>query len=128
YIGPEADADAGHRAISRAIAEAAARDPNLSRDTLGFLREVLLLDDRGLDPDELERRIHFRRRFQQVSSPVMAKGMEDTAFYRYNRFLSLNEVGGDPATFGTHPSRFHDWLAERAARWPHGMSGSSTHD
>lgn len=128
YIGPEADAEAGHRTIVRAVAEAAARDPNLSAAALEFLSEVLLLERDGLDEDEHGRREHFRRRFQQVSSPVMAKGLEDTAFYRFNRCISLNEVGGDPATFGILPGQFHGWLAERAERWPRGMSATSTHD
>ena len=58
----------------------------------------------------------------------MAKGVEDTAFYRYNRLVALNEVGSDPAAFGTSVAEFHRENAERARRWPHGLLTSSTHD
>jgi (1->4)-alpha-D-glucan 1-alpha-D-glucosylmutase len=58
----------------------------------------------------------------------MAKGVEDTAFYRYNRLVALNEVGGDPATFGVGTDDFHDWCCEMALRWPARMNATSTHD
>ena len=67
-------------------------------------------------------------KFQQLTGPVMAKGVEDTAFYRYNRLVALNEVGSDPAAFGTSVAEFHRQNAERARRWPHGLLTSSTHD
>ena len=67
-------------------------------------------------------------KLQQYSGPVMAKGLEDTAFYRYNRFIALNEVGGDPRRFGMPLDAFHAANAERAQRWPHAMLGTSTHD
>lgn len=67
-------------------------------------------------------------KIQQYSGPVMAKGLEDTAFYRYNRLVSLNEVGGHPDHFGVSLAAFHFANAERARRWPHAMLGSSTHD
>jgi (1->4)-alpha-D-glucan 1-alpha-D-glucosylmutase len=67
-------------------------------------------------------------KFQQLTGPVMAKGVEDTAFYRYNRLVSLNEVGGDPSRFGTTPAEFHRQNAERRRRRPHGLLASSTHD
>ncbi len=60
-------------------------------------------------------------KFQQFTSPVAAKGVEDTALYLYNRLVSLNEVGGDPDMFGFAPSAFHGASADRAARWPHTM-------
>ncbi|MBA3451381.1 MAG: hypothetical protein H0T18_09235 [Chloroflexia bacterium] len=67
-------------------------------------------------------------KFQQLTGPVMAKGVEDTAFYRYNRLVALNEVGGDPGVFGTSVAEFHRQNAERARRWPHELLTSSTHD
>ena len=70
----------------------------------------------------------FAMRFQQFSSPVMAKGVEDTAFYRYHRLISLNDVGGSPAVFGVSAGEFHAVNAERLAHWPHTMLASSTHD
>ncbi len=70
----------------------------------------------------------FVTRFQQTCGPVMAKGVEDTAFYRYHRLISLNEVGGDPGTFGRPVEQFHTETAEVAARWPETMLCLSTHD
>ena len=67
-------------------------------------------------------------KLQQYSGPVMAKGLEDTAFYRYNRFIALNEVGGHPDQFGIPLAAFHKDNRRRVQRWPHAMLGSSTHD
>lgn len=67
-------------------------------------------------------------RFQQTSGMVMAKGVEDCAFYRYNRLGSLTEVGGDPSIFAVSPAAFHDALAERQRSWPDAMTTTSTHD
>jgi (1->4)-alpha-D-glucan 1-alpha-D-glucosylmutase len=64
----------------------------------------------------------------QITSPVAAKGIEDTAFYLYNRLLSLNEVGADPTCFGLEPAAVHAWLAERRRLWPYALSATSTHD
>ncbi|MEJ0093878.1 MAG: malto-oligosyltrehalose synthase [Methylocella sp.] len=72
--------------------------------------------------------LRFSMKLQQYSGPVMAKGLEDTAFYRYNRFVALNEVGGDPQRFGISASGFHKVNAERAKNWPHAMLATSTHD
>ena len=70
----------------------------------------------------------FAMRLQQFSGPVMAKGVEDTAFYRYNRFVALNDVGGAPERFGIAPALFHKANAQRAERWPHAMLATATHD
>jgi (1->4)-alpha-D-glucan 1-alpha-D-glucosylmutase len=67
-------------------------------------------------------------KFQQLSGPIMAKGLEDTAFYRYNRFIALNEVGGEPQRIGLGVDEFHALNAERARRWPHALSATATHD
>ena len=83
-------------------------------------REVLLLEERGHD--------EFVTRFQQTSPPVTAKGVEDTAFYRYGRLLALNEVGGEPARFGISVADFHAANAERARRFPRNLLVTSTHD
>jgi (1->4)-alpha-D-glucan 1-alpha-D-glucosylmutase len=72
--------------------------------------------------------LRFAMKFQQYTSPVMAKAVEDTAFYRYVRLLSLNEVGGDPRRFGTNPSAFHRANAERADHHPHALLATATHD
>jgi (1->4)-alpha-D-glucan 1-alpha-D-glucosylmutase len=86
----------------------------------GRLAEVLLLHERGND--------EFVTRFQQTSPPVTAKGVEDTAFYRYNRLLALNEVGGDPARFGMSVADFHAANAARHERFPNGLLVTQTHD
>src|SRR4051812_33790726 len=86
----------------------------------GRLRDALLLRERGHD--------EFVTPFQQTSPPVTAKGIEDTAFYRYNRLLALNEVGGDPARFGMSVEEFHAANAVRAERFPRGLLVTQTHD
>jgi (1->4)-alpha-D-glucan 1-alpha-D-glucosylmutase len=83
-------------------------------------RRVLLLEQRGHD--------EFVTRFQQTTGPVMAKGVEDTAFYRYVRLLALNEVGGDPSRFSLEVDEFHAANARRSARCPHGLLAGTTHD
>ncbi len=94
-----------------------------------FLRALLSLqfpDDWG----EEDRRagLAFVMRLQQTTAPVMAKGVEDRAFYVYNRLLSLNEVGGNPEKFGLSVKEFHDRSRERLASWPHTLNATSTHD
>ena len=66
--------------------------------------------------------------FQQLTGPISAKGVEDTAFYRYTRLISLNEVGGEPSRFGVPVEAFHELNATRLARWPGSLSSTSTHD
>ena len=70
----------------------------------------------------------FTTRFQQLTAPVMAKGVEDTAFYRYFPLASLNEVGGDPSRFGIAAAEFHELNRIRRADWPYEMLATSTHD
>jgi (1->4)-alpha-D-glucan 1-alpha-D-glucosylmutase len=111
------------RARIDAATKRAARDrPDLDSELFAFLADVLAGDVEGADEVELA------IRFQQVSSPVMAKGVEDTAFYRYNRLVSLNEVGGDPGRFGTTVDEFHRANAGAARSHPQRMLTLSTHD
>jgi (1->4)-alpha-D-glucan 1-alpha-D-glucosylmutase len=84
------------------------------------LAAILLLEERGHDA--------FVIRFQQTTPPVMAKGVEDTAFYRYNRLLCLNEVGGDPGRFSIAADDFHAGNLERARRFPNALLTTQTHD
>src|SRR5205085_12609117 len=84
------------------------------------LARVLLLETPGWDA--------FVTRFQQTTPPVMAKGVEDTAFYRYARLLALNDVGGDPSRFGLSVEEFHAGCRERAERFPHNLLVTQTHD
>lgn len=70
----------------------------------------------------------FITRFQQTTGPLMAKAVEDTVFYRYNRLIALNEVGAEPAEFGLEPADFHAAMARRAEAWPEALSATATHD
>jgi (1->4)-alpha-D-glucan 1-alpha-D-glucosylmutase len=87
-----------------------------------FLQNILTLKNKGREEKE------FALRLQQLTGPVMAKGAEDTAFYCYNRFVMLNEVGGDPAVFGTGVEDFHNHMIQNAEAFPHTMVTTSTHD
>jgi len=108
--------------VTSACSTAADARPDLPRDLFEFIADVLLLRLRG------EHESDFVMRFQQLTGPVMAKGIEDTAFYRYVRLVSANEVGGDPGRFASSVDEFHA-ANERAARdWPARMLASSTHD
>jgi (1->4)-alpha-D-glucan 1-alpha-D-glucosylmutase len=88
---------------------------------------VLLADDDSADESFVAKR-EFAMKFQQFSAPIQAKGIEDTAFYRYVALLSLNEVGGDPATFGTPVDDFHGGSLVRREQWRHEMTTTATHD
>jgi (1->4)-alpha-D-glucan 1-alpha-D-glucosylmutase len=121
--------DGDREQIRRAIQIAKRRNPALSESTFDFLASVLLLEHpEGLDEEARAQRLAFTLRFQQLTSPVMAKGFEDTALYRYVPLLSLNEVGGDPTRFGITAQEFHARNAERAEQWPQALSATSTHD
>ena len=121
--------------IHAAIARARRRNPVLEATVFTFLRDVLLppgAERHGHEPltadPETARRLQFSMRFQQYTSPVQAKGVEDTAFYRYNVLLSLNEVGGDPSRVGRSVAAFHETNGRRLARWPFAMLATATHD
>jgi (1->4)-alpha-D-glucan 1-alpha-D-glucosylmutase len=115
--------------IEYAVAKAKRKNPAISSSLFEFLKDVLLLKSaEELDKDDCASRLDFVMRFQQFTGPVMAKGLEDTAFYVYNRLVSLNEVGGNPERFGTPLEAFHGQNIERAKSWPHSFITSSTHD
>jgi (1->4)-alpha-D-glucan 1-alpha-D-glucosylmutase len=115
--------------VSRAIRDAKRRNRSTSESIFDFIADVLLLrDPEGLTDAERAERREFVLRLQQLTGPVMAKGLEDTAFYRYFPLASLNEVGGRPGGGGVDVDRFHTWNLRRAAQWPHGLSATATHD
>ncbi|MEO8524830.1 MAG: malto-oligosyltrehalose synthase, partial [Caldimonas sp.] len=117
------------RYIDWAVAQARRRSPAADALVFDFLRRSLFGEAGPGAPDSLRRRVlDWAVRYQQFSAPVAAKGVEDTAFYRYLRLASLNEVGGDPARFGITVNAFHGASADRAARWPHTLIATSTHD
>jgi (1->4)-alpha-D-glucan 1-alpha-D-glucosylmutase len=116
------------RYIDHAVNEAKRRNPRYPAIVFEFVRGLLLKKADYIPAEDQDEHMKFVGKFQQVTSPVTAKGIEDTALYLYNRLVSLNEVGGEPDKFGVAPDTLHAWLAERAAKWPHGLSASSTHD
>ena len=129
YVEPEmqaADADAA--VISQAIAQARRRNPALERSVFDFVRIVLLPPADSTHAVNEEVRRAFVLKFQQCTGPIMAKGVEDTAFYVYHRLVALNEVGGNPGVFGAPLESFHKQNLARLAEWPRCLLATSTHD
>jgi (1->4)-alpha-D-glucan 1-alpha-D-glucosylmutase len=114
--------EADIRYVTEAVQRAAAQRPDMDQEIFLFLGNLLLLRITGSLEGELA------MRFQQLTGPAMAKGVEDTAFYRFNRLVSLNEVGGDPGHFGTSVAEFHRFCADALARRPLSLLATSTHD
>jgi (1->4)-alpha-D-glucan 1-alpha-D-glucosylmutase len=131
YITEESEAPTPQERefIVEAIRSARRENERLSPAVLEFIEALLLLSPPA-DLDAAGRAIcrKFVMRFQQLTGPVMAKGLEDTAFYRFNRLISLNEVGGAPDEFGTDLEAFHEHNRSRAERWPHSLLATATHD
>ena len=124
YVRPEpaaVDEDDARR-IVEATETARAHRSDLEGELFEFLRDLL----RRRLVGDLETELTMR--FQQLSPPVMAKGVEDTAFYNFNRLVSLNEVGGDPSSFGVSVEEFHRTCADTQELWPRTMLATSTHD
>ena len=117
------------RHIRIAVDTAKRRSPAADTSIFDFVADVLLNRiAEGQDPAYQNAVTTFALKFQQFTSPVMAKGLEDTAFYRANRLVSLNDVGGDLHTFGTATAQFHAANQQRLRAWPHTMLATSTHD
>ena len=114
--------DVDRRVVREATELAARRRNDLDPELFGFLAAILLLEVPGHPATELA------ARFQQLTPAAMAKGVEDTAFYRYLRFVALNEVGGDPGRFALDPDAFHAAMLAGQRRHPDAMLSSSTHD
>ena len=129
YIREGGVSDRDRQVVQRAAAQAKRRSPATTSGVFDFIRDVLLLeqppelDDAGRHQREL-----FVGRVQQVTSPVMAKGIEDTAFYRYFPLVSLNEVGGELGQGAIPLEDFHKQNIERQATWPRSLLCSTTHD
>jgi (1->4)-alpha-D-glucan 1-alpha-D-glucosylmutase len=113
--------------IHHAIVRAKYRSPDVDASAFDFLENTLLLDDKSGD-DIDQRKLYFALKFQQLTGPVMAKGVEDTAFYIYNRFISSNEVGSSMDSFGLSVETFHASNEERLQNSPDAMLATSTHD
>jgi (1->4)-alpha-D-glucan 1-alpha-D-glucosylmutase len=127
FTGEVSDRD--RRYVDQAVGQAKRRNPSVSGSIFDFVRDVLLLQwPESLTEEDRQQHARFVMKFQQLTGPVMAKGVEDTAFYVFNRLVSLNEVGGEPDRFGVSVEEFHSFNRERAERWPGALSASSTHD
>ena len=125
------DDDVAH--VEAAVVAAQARRPDIDAELFGFLADLLLLRHRaeaapGLPAPVGEAEAELVSRFQQFTGPVMAKGVEDTAFYDYVPLVSLNEVGASPGDWGISVEEFHRSCAETARLWPGSMLATSTHD
>lgn len=115
--------------IRRAVTSAKQRNPSQSGLVFNFIRDLLLQKyPEEISEEDRQARRRFIMKFQQTTSPVTAKGIEDTAFYVYNRLLSLNEVGGNPGRFGTTLIDFHEAMRERQRRGRYSFSATATHD
>ena len=117
------------RHITKALKWAQQRSTEASIPVFDFLRRVLLLEiPPALAGTEREEWLRFLMRWQQFTGPIMAKGFEDTSLYIYNRLVSMNEVGGNPASAGVPVNAFHIRCGTAADRWPHTMNATTTHD
>jgi len=130
YLTPgQPVSDEDRAIIERAVATAKRRNPALEESVFNFLRDILLLRfPENLDEQARAEHEHFVLKFQQSTGPIMAKGLEDTAFYIYNRLVALNEVGGEPQQFGLSVDGFHQRNFDRQQNWPATMLATSTHD
>ena len=129
YVTGDAVSPEDREHITHAVGLARQRSSVADYSVFDFIQQMLLTEQ-GAGHGQLYhgRVAAFARKVQQFSSAVMAKGIEDTSFYRFNRLVSLNEVGGDPRQFGVSVEKFHRKTGCRREHWPHGMLATSTHD
>jgi (1->4)-alpha-D-glucan 1-alpha-D-glucosylmutase len=127
YVSPRGVSEFDIKVVNEALTEARHRNGKMDPRAMDFVRDCALLHYPG-NPGVGEMQLDFVQRFQQLTSPVNAKGIEDCVFYNYNRLTSLNEVGGDAGRFGRDSETVHRYLADRHANWPLGLSPLSTHD
>ncbi|MEG3941544.1 malto-oligosyltrehalose synthase [Microcoleus sp. S36b_A3] len=128
YINQEGLRESDRTYVKYAIAHAKELVPRLLKE-LKFIETLLLLEEEEtLTVEQKEERRHFVMKLQQLTGPLMAKGVEDTLLYVYYRLLSLNEVGGNPSQFGVSLADFHDFNKQQQIAWPHKMNATATHD
>jgi (1->4)-alpha-D-glucan 1-alpha-D-glucosylmutase len=129
YVTEQRVSEDDRNYIAEAVECAKAKSASADTSAYDFIGDVLLTSRAVGHPRfYADSVVHFAMRFQQYTSAVMAKGLEDTSFYRYHRLASLNDVGGDPLRFGVSPEKFHCEIQNRAMHWPYGMVATSTHD
>jgi len=115
--------------VEQAVRRAKRKNPTVSASIFDFIADVLLQRSaQRLSEEERQQRLHFAIKLQQVLGPVMAKGLEDTTLYVYNRLASLNEVGGEAARFGSTVDEFHQACLERKRSYPRSLLATATHD
>ncbi len=128
YINQEGLRESDRTYVKYAIAHAKELVPRLLKE-LKFIETLLLLEEEEtLTVEQKKERRHFVMKLQQLTGPLMAKGVEDTLLYVYYRLLSLNEVGGNPSQFGVSLADFHDFNKQQQIAWPHKMNATATHD
>ncbi len=128
YINDEGASPLDQALVQGVIHQAKQKLP-VCAAALDFLERVLLLQfEEGLSEEDQATWLRFSMRVQQYTGPVMAKGVEDTAFYLYNRLTSLNEVGAALEHFGVSPEAFHQFNQTSASQWPQRMNATATHD
>jgi (1->4)-alpha-D-glucan 1-alpha-D-glucosylmutase len=130
YLSEEGEvSEADRQVILRAVRAAKRRNAAMETSIFDFLRDVLLLEKfENFDEATRRKQFDFVLKFQQCTGPIMAKGLEDTAFYIFNRLVALNEVGGDPKQFGISIERFHERNRLRLADTPHTLLALTSHD
>jgi (1->4)-alpha-D-glucan 1-alpha-D-glucosylmutase len=130
YIAsPDKVSTRDRRFIETAVEKAKDQNPRTAAALFHFVRDTILLQNIGdFREEDRARLIDWSMKFQQLTGPVLAKGMEDTAFYIYNRLTSLNEVGGHPETFGVRVEEFHRQNLRRLEQWPGSVLTTATHD
>ena len=130
YLAPgQPVSEEDREVIERAIASAKRRNPAIEESIFNFLRDILLFRfPENLDQKAREAHVQFVLKFQQFTGPIMAKGLEDTVFYIYNRLAALNEVGGDPQQFGLSVEGFHARNQDRHHQLLATLLATSTHD
>lgn len=130
YVTPDQDpSEEDALAVRRAVRLAERRNPGIERSMFDFLGEILLKKfPENIDEETRAAHMRFVMKFQQCTGPIMAKGVEDTSFYIYNRLVALNEVGGEPHHFSISPEKFHGECVARGRTHPHCMLATSTHD
>ena len=129
YVTEQGLSESDRAYINEAVDCAKEKSTAAESSVYDFIRAVLLTSQGEGHPQFYQRSvIHFAMKFQQYTSALMAKGVEDTSFYRYHRLASLNDVGGDPLRFGVAPGEFHREILQRSRSWPDEMVATSTHD
>ncbi len=113
--------------VNQIVGELKYNNPRLEYE-ISYIGKLLTMQHKSLSKELYEKSLNFIMKFQQLTGPLMAKGYEDTALYVYNRFISLNEVGGDPSEFGLPLYEFHKRIRKRGIKWRYSLNATATHD